>query len=342
MKLFTLHPSICKLNYYVSPEEKLSPEAATLKTKLEHCTSLRKNKVSWEQITDIVGISRSNYFRLKKLVKNFGIKGLVRRSKRPKRVRTSLVPQAHIDLILKIRKEDPTYGKAKIAVIIKRDYSLVISESSVGRILKRLMASGKIKRSNSAWTKKKKRNFVHHAQRWEYGKHKPKSPGEMVQIDHMSVTKNNKSLKHFQAWDPLSKYINADVCSNATSRSAKIFLYKLIKEAPFKISSIQVDGGSEFMAEFELACKTLGILLYVLPPKKPKYNGGVERGNRIFREEFYARNDILAESVGAWKYELKRAVHKYNSYRPHKSLDYITPEQYLANLSEVSSQSNML
>ena len=128
-------------------------------------------------------------------------------------------------------------------------------------MLKKLRESGKIKYSKSIWTKKKKRSFLHHAKRWEYGKHKPKKPGEMVQIDHMSVTKNQLSFKHFQALDPLSKYINADVCTNATSRSATAFLHKLIKESPFKITSIQVDGGSEFMADFELACKDLGIAL---------------------------------------------------------------------------------
>ena len=43
------------------------------------------------------------------------------------------------------------------------------------------------------------------------------------------------------------------------------------------------------MAEFEQACADLDIALFVLPPKKPQYNGGVERSDRTFREEFYAR-----------------------------------------------------
>lgn len=59
------------------------------------------------------------------------------------------------------------------------------------------------------------------------------------------------------------------------------------------------------MAEFEEACGDLKIELYVLPPKRPRYNGGVERGNRIFREEFYARRDIIAESIGSLNFELK-------------------------------------
>ena len=111
----------------------------------------------------------------------------------------------------------------------------------------------------------------------------------MVQIDHISVSKNNTYLKDFQAWDPISKYVDAQVFTNATSHSAKKFLHQLITNTPFKISSIQIDSGSEFMAEFEQACADLDIALFVLPSKKPQYNGGVERSDRTFREEFYAR-----------------------------------------------------
>ena len=63
----------------------------------------------------------------------------------------------------------------------------------------------------------------------------------MVQLDHMTVSKNQKIFKHFQAWDPITKTIIADVSSNAKSVTAKKFLQKLIKELPFKIKSIQVD-----------------------------------------------------------------------------------------------------
>jgi hypothetical protein len=34
--------------------------------------------------------------------------------------------------------------------------------------------------------------------------------GERIQIDHMTVTKNGITLKHFQAWDRVSKYIYAN------------------------------------------------------------------------------------------------------------------------------------
>ncbi len=58
-------------------------------------------------------------------------------------------------------------------------------------------------------------------------------------------------------------------------------------------------------------------------------NGGVERGNRTFREEFYSRRDLQAESVRAINAELQIAVHKYNTYRPHANLNMLTPMQYI-------------
>jgi transposase InsO family protein len=233
-----------------------------------------------------------------------------------------------MQVVLKLRRENPTYGKAKISVILKRDHGVRISESTVGRILKHLLEKGLIQRSLSALRQKRKRNFQKHARPWEYGMQALK-PGQMVQIDHMSVSVNQVTVKHFQAWDPKSKYIQACAASNATSTTARRFLLDLIQKAPFKISSIQVDGGSEFMLHFEEACADLGIELYVLPPKRPQYNGGVERGNRTFREEFYARRALHADSVRAVNAELQKAVHKYNAYRPHANLNMLTPLGYI-------------
>ena len=162
---------------------------------------------------------------------------------------------------------------------------------------------------------------------------KAHAPGEMIQIDHMTVTKNNITFKHFQAWDPISKVIVADAVTNAKSVTASRFLRKVMKEMPFQVKSVQVDGGSEFMKDFEQECLNQNVPLYVLPPKRPQFNGGVERGNRIFRDDFYSRKDVLADSVGHMKNLLKQAVHKYNSFRPHFNLHGLTPYEYISHLS---------
>ena len=192
------------------------------------------------------------------------------------RIRESLIG-------LRMRRENPTWGKEKIAVVITRDHGKTMSVSTVGRILKVLFDKGLVTMSLSAPRTKKKRRFSSsHAQPWTWKDHDKMVLGERVQVDHMTVTRNGITCKHFQAWERRSKFIHAQIYSNAKASSAKRFLMELIKEIPFPILSIQVDGGSEFMAEFETACKDLEIPLEVLPPCKPAYNGGVERGNRTF------------------------------------------------------------
>jgi hypothetical protein len=51
--------------------------------------------------------------------------------------------------------ENLTYGKAKIAVILKRDHKITISESFVGRSIRKLVLSGKIKSSVASVQPKK-------------------------------------------------------------------------------------------------------------------------------------------------------------------------------------------
>ena len=141
-----------------------------------------------------------------------------------------------------------------------------------------------------------------------------------------------RTYKHFQAVDPVSKFMYANVYSNAKSSTAAAFLKEVIAAFPYPIKSIQVDGGSEFMADFEKACADLKIELIILPPRKPEYNGGVERGNRTFREEFYDRANFLEDSVRGIQSALTKAVQKYNTYRPHRNLNGFTPMQYIQNV----------
>jgi predicted transcriptional regulator len=333
MQQMNVHKSIYKLNQWSVPEEELHPERfdpklLELKRKVQQWISLKERQVPDQEISEIIGFSRASFYRHKKALERFGLRGLERRSKRPKQIRMSTVPEATVNLILDIRKENPTYGKFKLTVILKRDHGGTISESSVGRILKKLRDQGLITRSVSAGMVKRKRNFKGHAQPWRYELTENTVPGEMIQIDHMTVTKHNVSMKEFRAWDPTTKMVVADVTSNATSAAAAKFLRKIIQEYPFKVLSIQVDGGSEFMKHFEEACKELDIELFVLPPARPQYNGGVERANRISREEIYQRNDIQAESISEFRAYLQQEIHKYNTYRPHFSLNGLTPLEY--------------
>lgn len=299
---------------------------------------LKARKVPDKEIATITGISRATFYRLKKALKLHGLNGLEKQSKRPRVFRQSQILPETKQAVLSIRRQNPTYGKAKIVTILKRDFAIDLSVSSTGRLIKKFKTSGLIIPSRSKFKKGRKRIFKGHAKAWQYGT-KILEPGQLIQIDHMTANKNQVHLKHFQAWDPYTKSLVAEVYSNATSVSAKKFLDKVIKNLPFKVKSIQVDGGSEFMSHFEDACAANNIPLYVLPPKRPQYNGGVERANRIMREEFYDDHRVLGDSIQAIRLDLNKAILKYNSYRPHHSLGGLTPLQYTEQY--LSRQSHM-
>lgn len=329
MKITCLNKCVYTMaNYAYRHDTQEDPIAKERRKKICDWETLKESNTSDKDIAKVTGMSRSNYYKLKKAFKRHGLSGLKKQSTRPKNFRQSKISRDITNKILSIRLDSPSYGKSKIAIILKRDFNIQLSESSVGRVLSNLIVRNKITKSFSFHKRKRKRSFNKHAKRWEYGM-KAKLPGRLIQIDHMTVTKNDKCIKEFRAWDPIAKYIVSDVTSNATSSAASKFLSKVIKEMPFPIKSIQVDGGSEFMGDFEDKCKELSIDLFVLPPSRPQYNGGVERANRTFREEFWSRDDIDADTIGEFRIALQKAVFKYNNYRPHHSLDGLTPMEYV-------------
>ncbi len=123
--------------------------------------------VSLELRQEIVGISRATYYRHRKILNKLE-KGILPPSKKPKRLNKPKWRESHKQLVLQIRLENPTYGREKIAIILRRDHRQTISESTVGRILKFLKGKGLITRSISALRTKRKRVFNKHAKAWEF------------------------------------------------------------------------------------------------------------------------------------------------------------------------------
>ena len=219
--------------------------------------------------------------------------------------------------------------------ILVGDQHLDLSESTVGRIISKLIAKGRIKPASFYYGQlkpRRQRQFKHHAKRGQYGM-KAKEPGELIPIDHLSVAMPaGVSLKEFKAACPVTGSVMLKAYSRATSRNATHFLEWRIAQLPFKLNSIPVDGGSEFRDEFEQACEDLGIRLYVLPPRKPKWNGGVERANGTRRYEFYPFYQGSL-TVAAVNRELSIYQWTYNHYRPHDALALMTPMAYYQQLT---------
>ncbi len=167
-----------------------------------------------------------------------------------------------------------------------------------------------------------------------YAIRKPKQyavsrPGDLVQVDTFDARPLPGIIfKQFTARDVVSRWDVIQAHTRATASTAAQFLETLLHRMPFPIRALQVDGGSEFAADFEQACQQCGLRLFVLPPRSPKLNGAVERAQRTHTEEFY---QVTACSLEMKKLnrELRQWERIYNTVRPHQSLGYLTPQQFL-------------
>ena len=257
-------------------------------------------------------------------------------SRRPRRVRRSQWTPTLVSAVQRMRGDYPMRGKARIAVLLRRD-GHAVSESTTGRILKMPMERGAItpvptlRRDGPRAV----RRFRPHARRLPKGR-KPTSPGEIVQLDTLTVSPHpgRPAIKQFTAHDPVAKWTCARAWRRAAAHNAKRFLDKLQADMPFPIEAIQVDGGSEFKADFETECQRRGIDLFELPPRSPKRNGHVERNNGAWRYEFYASwglpdddLDHINRWIDAFADESTPSDH---TFRPHQALGGHTPAQYLA------------
>jgi len=309
-------------NYFQEPCEK--KEKLNLYNKLIYEGCCQKTALG------AIKISRATYFRWKKKYQQNGLEGLKNKSRSPFMVRQPTWNYNMEKLVISVRRKYKLWGKYKIAAILRREHKINISVSMVGRIISKHLNKNNIKPVEFYYgkvTPKKRRVFNNHAKRWKYGM-KSVIPGELIQMDHMTVKLiSGYSVKHFKAICPVTKIVSEQVYTSATSQVGKKFLDHIKQDFPFKIRSIQVDGGCEFMGSFEQECKQSNIPLFVLPPRRPKYNSTVERGHCTVKYEFYWQYNG-PKQVHCIRDKLKEYTEFYNKIRPHQRLNYSTPMEY--------------
>ena len=273
-------------------------------------------------------ISPDTFYRWLRRYRPHDLSSLEDRSRRPRRLRQPTWGPDLEQEVLKLREQYPRWGKDKLVVLLHRK-QFEVSTSMVGRILKHLKERGILRESPPNGISARKRSWQR-----PYAVRKPRGypvtePGDLVQLDTLDVRPlPGVVLKHFTARDVVSRWDVLEVHTQAKAATAAHFLDTLISRLPFPLKAIQVDGGSEFQARFETTCLERGIRLFVLPPRSPKLNGSVERGQRTHTEEFYEVYDGDLE-ITPLNQALQEWEHIYNHIRPHQALGYLTPREYL-------------
>ncbi len=254
-----------------------------------------------------------------------GPAGLNEQSRAPKKRRIPTTAPAAIMHICQIRRQYPAWSKYKIREILRRDYEITVSASTVGRVLRR---RGLIDRKTS----RKRRNAALRPKRRYPRGFAISRPGDMLQMDtkHIMLTGGRK-LYQFTAIDVLTKQRVLGAYASLSSRNGAKFLEKCMAAFPFPLRTIQTDNGSEFLKEFDRLCEKLHIPHYFIYPRRKEQNSYVERSHGSDEQEFYQRGNVWQDRA-KMNAELEAWQDVWNTIRPHEALDYKTPHVYFEEL----------
>jgi transposase len=177
---------------------------------------------------------------------------------------------------------------------------------------------------------------------------KPKTtlmPGEMIEIDVKFVPDriNGKRYYQFTAIDCASRWRYLKIYEQQCNIDAIDFLDEVTKRFPYQIKAIKTDNGSIFtnrytgylksidpinprLHPFDLECKRLGAVHYLIDPGKPAQNGHVEKSHGFDQDHFY--DEIKCKTEEDLRYQIKLWNMWYNDLE-HISLNGKTPLEAL-------------
>ena len=253
----------------------------------------------------------------------YGLGGLETGSRRPKNVRQPQTPPHVTQRILELREENPGCGREKLHRLLLAE-GMSISPKGVDRVIARLKARG-VLREPLRLRKPPKPHLKRLRRPHDLS---VEEPGALVQMDSKYVQlPNGKTVYQFGAIDCFTRKRVIDLAPSLTSEEGARFLHKVISGFPFSIQAIQSDGGAEFLGDFTKTVTELQLTHYFNRPYYPQGNGRIERSFRTDDDEFYHVYDLPAD-FGGLRAALLAWNHRYESWRLHQALDYLTPDQF--------------
>ena len=313
----------------------LMPEIAKLRMKALNFW----DKHGIRAAADAFDVSTRTLYWWRRLLRTGGPEALIPRSKAPL-VRRSR--HWHPDVLKEIRRlrtELPNLGKEQIFVRLKpwceaRHFTCP-STSTIGRIIAgahdkmrmipvRLSARGKARLIKKRSVKPRRPK-----------QYRPVKTGELIGMDAIELRMGDLRRYIITMIDEHSDYalalavpsLNSDITSHFFSKATKLF--------PVAIRQVVTDNGKEFLGNFDKTLQEASIKHIWTYPYTPKMNATCERFNRTLREQFIEFNELLLfEDLNLFNQRMAEYLVLYNSKRPHKSLELMTPVDYILRESK--------
>ena len=274
------------------------------------------------------GITRKTFHKWNTRFEKQHFLGLEEVSRAPhtKRKRTTTSQQKQ--RIVKLREKHIRCGKMKLQKRYERTYGEWISSWHIQKIIednqlyydKKQVQQQKHRRSVRKKQKRKRITTLI----------KQPIPHYLWHVDTVVFTLPEGGYRYLlTAIDENSKLAYARLYATHSSRNASDFLLRLEYLTDHQLLNIHHDNGSEFAKEFTQSCIKLNLQQWYSRPHTPKDNPVLERFNRTIQEEFIEVTDVDLADIIYFNEVLLDWLIDYNEYRPHQTLDYLTPLQYL-------------
>lgn len=274
------------------------------------------------------GITRKTVHKWLKRFNDNWLQGLEEVSKAPVNKRTRQITLTQRIRVKHLRSKYPKYGKMKLMGIYSEDYGEKISSWKIQKIIE----EGSLYFDKPEIFKRRKRRLRSIKRQKITTLVKKHQVNYLWHVDTVILTLASGGYRYLlTAIDELSKLAYARLYKTHTSRNAKDFLERLLYVTDNRILNIHTDNGSEFLSEFAEACKALNLPHWYSRPHTPQDNSILERFNRTIQEEFVEITDIDPYFTEDFNSQLIDWLIEYNFHRPHQTLDYKSPLQYLDN-----------
>ncbi len=283
-------------------------------------------KYGYKSACDAFGVAKSTLYDWKKIFESKGKRpySLVPKLTRPHQTRVMTTDFRLVEFIREMRIEYGNIGSGIIKPFLDEYAKEIgirsVSKSTIEKIVRRrhLTFEKRVKyRKVSKYSKLRTRKSP-----------KVKRPG-FIQMDSITLYVNEERHLFMSIIDIYTKYALVVKVNTLSSTNARKVFIRFKKEYSTNIHTVQTDNGSEFLAYFYKYLEEENIKHIFIYPRLCRVNGVVERFNRTIQEECINRSSEIYYDELAFEKKLTKYLYWYNYKRPHSSLGYKSPVQFI-------------
>ena len=329
-------------NYYFQQKEINIPDKWLLLRRLgkDNLSTSAQEKLEWiifyftlgnQKVTATAAYFGTTRKTLHKYLSRFDERDLTtleEQSRCPHATRGWTITDAEETNITDLRKRNMELGKKKLKVLYRKEYKTVITTWKIEQVIRKYkLYPDKVKHDKKVERRQRSKAKIRIHQVKEQVKQVDEF-GFLWHIDAIIIWWYGQRRIIFTALEDKTKIAFARVYTANTSGLAEDFLKRLMYLVEGQIDIMHSDNGAEFQGDFEKACKALHIIQIYSRPYTPKDNPALERFNSTIQKEWLDYSEVGLDYLLEANSDLTIWLIKYNSYRPHEALDYLTPLEY--------------